>query len=66
MALPCILFPSAITNAVSSMLLPTVAEIQEMKKGSAELQAIISKIALFLHISWMFLLYFPANIREMD
>lgn len=28
MALPCILFPSAITNAVSTMLLPTVAEIQ--------------------------------------
>ena len=25
MALPCILFPSAVTNAVSSMLLPTVA-----------------------------------------
>lgn len=28
MALPCILFPSAITNSVSTMLLPTVAEIQ--------------------------------------
>ena len=24
------------------------------------------KNRLFLHISWMFLLYFPANIREMD
>ena len=44
MALPCILFPSAITNAVSSMLLPTVAEIQEMKE-KRRLQAIISKIA---------------------
>lgn len=31
MALPCILFPSAITNSVSTMLLPTVAEIQTMK-----------------------------------
>ena len=41
---PCILFPSAITNAVSSMLLPTVAEIQEMKE-KRRLQAIISKIA---------------------
>lgn len=30
MALPCILFPSAITNAVSTMLLPTVAEIQAL------------------------------------
>ena len=28
MALPCILFPSAITNSVSTMLLPTVAELQ--------------------------------------
>ena len=28
MALPCILFPSALTNSVSAMLLPTVAEIQ--------------------------------------
>lgn len=28
MALPCILFPSAVTNAVATMLLPTVAEIQ--------------------------------------
>ena len=30
MALPCILFPCAITNAVSTMLLPTVAEIQAL------------------------------------
>ena len=28
MALPCILFPSAITNSISTMLLPTVAEMQ--------------------------------------
>lgn len=28
MALPCILFPSAITNSVSVMLMPTVAEMQ--------------------------------------
>lgn len=32
MALPCILFPSAITNALSSMLLPTVAEFQVSKE----------------------------------
>lgn len=31
MALPCILFPSAITNSISTMLLPTVAEIQATK-----------------------------------
>lgn len=63
-ALPCILFPSAITNAVSSMLLPTVAEIQEMKR-EAQTSGYHFKNRLFLHISWMFLLYFPANIREM-
>lgn len=28
MALPCVLFPSAITNSIASMMLPTVAEIQ--------------------------------------
>ena len=31
MALPCVLFPSAITNSISTMLLPTVAEIQATK-----------------------------------
>lgn len=30
MALPCILFPSAITNAISTMLLPTVSEMQTL------------------------------------
>lgn len=32
MALPCILFPSAITNSVSTMLLPTVAEAQALNR----------------------------------
>lgn len=32
MALPCILFPSAITNAISTMLLPTVSEIQAVSE----------------------------------
>ena len=43
MALPCILFPSAVTNAVSSMLLPTVAGLQEMK-GQQQLRSLILKI----------------------
>ena len=43
MALPCILFPSAITNAVSAMLLPAVAEIQEMKEQK-KLRSIIIRI----------------------
>ena len=34
MALPCILFPSAITNSVSIMLMPTVAELQVTDQAS--------------------------------
>ncbi len=43
MALPCILFPSAITNSVSTMLLPTVAEIQALD-DRRELSELIRKI----------------------
>lgn len=32
MALPCIFFPSALTNSISVMLLPTVAELQASQK----------------------------------
>lgn len=42
MALPCILFPSAITNAISTMLLPTVSEIQTLHEYRA-LNKIIKK-----------------------
>ena len=43
MALPCILFPSAVTNAISSMLLPTVAELQETK-DRRKLRSVIVRI----------------------
>lgn len=43
MALPCILFPSAITNSVSTMLLPTVAEIQAAG-NSKEMERLIKKV----------------------
>lgn len=44
MALPCILFPSAITSSISIMLLPTVAEIRAT--GHSEtLQTLIRRIA---------------------
>ena len=43
MALPCILFPSAITNSVSTMLLPTVAEIQALNHRK-ELSALVRKV----------------------
>lgn len=43
MALPCILFPSAITNSVSTMLLPTVTEIQTSKNWK-HLKKLIQKV----------------------
>lgn len=42
--LPCILFPSAITNSVSTMLLPTVADIQVRGKV-AQLKELIGKVS---------------------
>ena len=44
MALPCILFPSAITSSISIMLMPTVAEIQAKGKGS-QMRLLIKKAA---------------------
>lgn len=44
MALPCILFPSAITNALSSMLLPTIAEYQ-VSRSKKELKHYALQIA---------------------
>lgn len=43
MALPCILFPSAITSSVSIMLMPTVAEIQAADNRK-DLLRIIKKV----------------------
>ena len=53
MALPCILFPSAVTNAVSSMLLPTVAGLQEMKDRQ-QLRSLILKITCSREMDWNF------------
>ena len=44
MALPCILFPSAITSSISIMLMPTVAEIQATDNHH-EMVDIIKKVA---------------------
>lgn len=44
MALPCILFPSAITSSVSAMLMPTIAEIQAAD-DRREMLDIIKKVA---------------------
>lgn len=46
MALPCILFPSAATNAMSSMLMPSVAELQASDRESA-LRRLISRVTFF-------------------
>lgn len=45
MALPCIMFPSALTNSISTMLLPTVTEIQT-KHNSKRLSSLIRKVVL--------------------
>lgn len=46
MALPCVLFPSAITNSVSTMLLPAVAEIQA-QKNYKHLKQLIAKVSFY-------------------
>lgn len=45
MALPCVLFPSAVTNSISTMLMPTVAEIQATQ-NNAKLKELIRKVFL--------------------
>ncbi len=46
MALPCILFPTAVTNSVSTMLLPTVAEI-EAADDLFRLKQLIRRVIFF-------------------
>ena len=43
MALPCVLFPSAMTNSIATMMLPTVAEIQVSGSTSA-MKKVIRKV----------------------
>ena len=45
MALPCVFFPTAVTNSISTMLLPTVAEIQATKDFS-KLKKLIQTVFL--------------------
>lgn len=45
MALPCVLFPSAITNAVATMLLPTIAEIQALNNRK-EMTSVVKKVSV--------------------
>lgn len=55
MALPCILFPTALTSAVSSMLLPTVAEIQT-QNNKKEIQQVITKTTQYCTVLGLFCL----------
>lgn len=50
MALPCILFPSALTNSISVMLLPTVAELQASQKRETLLLLIKKVFSVVLHL----------------
>lgn len=45
MALPCILFPSAITNAVSSMMLPMIAEMQASEDQN-QMRSLIKRVCV--------------------
>lgn len=57
MALPCILFPSAITNSVSIMLMPTVAELQVTDQAS-RIRKLLKKVlgaCFFMGLSCCFL-----------
>lgn len=45
MALPCVLFPSALTNSISTMLMPTVAEIQATQ-DNVKLKGLIRQVFL--------------------
>lgn len=53
MALPCILFPSAITSSISIMLMPTVAEIQATDDRN-EMLDVIKKVTGACFILGMF------------
>lgn len=46
MALPLILFPATITNSLSAMLLPSIAELQALNKKQ-RIQSVIRQIFLF-------------------
>lgn len=43
MALPCVLFPSAITNSIATMMLPTVAEIQALHHKE-QIRSLVKKV----------------------
>lgn len=64
MALPCILFPTAITTSMSTMLLPTVAEMQALDRKK-EIKTLVNKtvqICTILGISCLISFLLFANV----
>lgn len=64
MALPCLLFPTAITSAVSTMLLPTVAEIQALN-NKKEIKLVVRKTiqyCTFLGITCLIFFFLFADV----
>ena len=64
MALPCILFPSAITNSVSIMLMPTVAELQ-VKDQASGIRKLLQKYLAPVSHGIVLLSVFPV-LRTVD
>lgn len=58
MALPCILFPSAITNSLSALLLPTVAKLQKTSDTPTIQHINQRSIKGCLFLGFLFLLFF--------
>ena len=57
-ALPCILFPSALTNSISTMLLPEVASMPDTQKKHALPQLLRKVIFFCLFLGFACLLFF--------
>ena len=58
LALPCILFPSALTNSISTMLLPEVASMPDAQKKHALPQLLRKVIFFCLFLGFACLLFF--------
>lgn len=64
MVLPCILFPSAVTNAIATLILPTVAELQSQNNQNS-LHCLIKRVLFFcvlLGSSCCILLFISSDI----
>lgn len=58
MALPLIFFPSTLTNSVSVMLMPSVAELKTLRKIKQLKQVILSSYKYIFSLGILFMLFF--------